>query len=468
MVNLKLSASNLQVYWHESKPIYSLRFSNFYKDNEYILYTAGGDNKIRQWKIILSDKKVENGNEAIDVEISHLNEIGEHSQAVNVVRSSPLFIDPRDLQNNVGKIELLASAGDDGGLTVWSIKNPFEVKDTTIIDDNTNSNSNSNGVEQLWRQNVRSLNSNMNMSNELYDISWSPEGSKIAVAGMDGYIYIYKSSNGQSIGSNQQNNDNDNGSNRCVQGLAWDPNDKYLVSQNVNRSINILNLQKKNHNNDDHGVELTEKNYIVKNPINKKQYLFHNDTLVSFFRRPSWSPCGSLIAFPAGLYDNINSVLIFTHENISRPSVALPNLQRPAIAVSWSPILYKLNSKDESSQNQAWVKLPYKLLLAIATTNQVIIYDTESLEPLTIVSNLHYTPVTDICWSPDGRLVMCSSTDGFCSYIHIDSSSKYLIPLDDDELKKSVLPNQNQCPIVPIVDSTETKQQVNILSVRRK
>jgi len=33
-----------------------------------------------------------------------------------------------------------------------------------------------------------------------------------------------------------------------------------------------------------------------------RQCLFHDDTMPSFFRRPAWSPCGSFLAVPAGIY----------------------------------------------------------------------------------------------------------------------------------------------------------------------
>ena len=67
------------------------------------------------------------------------------------------------------------------------------------------------------------------------------------------------------------------------------------------------------------------------------------------------------------------------------------------------------------------MKLSYKLVFAVATSNEVLIFDTEIVEPFGIIGNLHYTPLTDLSWSEDGNLLMVSSTDGFCSYVSLSS-----------------------------------------------
>ncbi|CCH60172.1 hypothetical protein TBLA_0C03690 [Henningerozyma blattae CBS 6284] len=398
----KITALNLQIYWHESQPIYSLSFSNFYNDEEYTLYTAGGDNKIRQWKINMVNKSEDSSNPLISamdtssnktnnniIEIEHVREIGEHAQAVNSVCVSPLF------QQNEGDsctdslsptqartVEYISSTGDDGVLQLWSITHSNQKSDT-------------DGPSQLWRTHIRGLNSmTAGAASELYDISWSPKGDRIAVAGMDGKINLFNTSNGEpSIIENiklkgepqlnGQSSDDSSNHNACIQGIAWDPRDQYIVTQGVDRAVNILRTN---------NLKLEKR--ICKDPISKKHF-FHNDTLVSFFRRPSWSPCGILLALPSGLYDNLNCVLIYTRNNLQNPSIALPGLSRPAIAIAWSPIIYEFVG-NTNTEKRPLINLPYKMLIAIATTTQIIIYDTSSIEPVSIIGNLHYTPITDL------------------------------------------------------------------------
>jgi len=99
-------------------------------------------------------------------------------------------------------------------------------------------------------------------------------------------------------------------------------------------------------------------------------YLYHNEALLSFFRRLSFSTDGSLLLAPAGQYKANNSnghessvkgeepqntVFVYTRAGLNkyfpmrssklicRPPVAhLPGHKKPSIAVRFSPIYYKL------------------------------------------------------------------------------------------------------------------------------
>lgn len=122
-----------------------------------------------------------------------------------------------------------------------------------------------------------------------------------------------------------------------------------------------------------------------------------------------------------------------------RPPVAhLPGHKKPAIAVRFSPVYYKLRTgppkstenltidtssegiipalppsiveteptspgdgKDMTDSNNAptmLFSLPYRMVYAIATQDSVLIYDTQQYTPLCAVSNLHYATFTDLTW----------------------------------------------------------------------
>lgn len=57
------------------------------------------------------------------------------------------------------------------------------------------------------------------------------------------------------------------------------------------------------------------------------------------------------------------------------------------------------------------------MIIAVATRSSVVLYDTEQSTPFAVISNIHYTRLTDISWSSDGKILAVSSTDGFCSLI---------------------------------------------------
>ncbi|KAL9121413.1 MAG: hypothetical protein Q9187_002026 [Circinaria calcarea] len=61
--------------------------------------------------------------------------------------------------------------------------------------------------------------------------------------------------------------------------------------------------------------------------------------------------------------------------------------------------------------------LPYRIVYAVATQDSILVYDTQQLTPLCVVSNLHFTTFTDLTWSHDGLTLLMSSSDGYCSSI---------------------------------------------------
>lgn len=61
------------------------------------------------------------------------------------------------------------------------------------------------------------------------------------------------------------------------------------------------------------------------------------------------------------------------------------------------------------------------MVFAIATRSSVYFYDTQQKTPFGIVSNIHYTRLTDLAWSDNGQILVVSSTDGFCSIITFEN-----------------------------------------------
>lgn len=64
------------------------------------------------------------------------------------------------------------------------------------------------------------------------------------------------------------------------------------------------------------------------------------------------------------------------------------------------------------------------MVFAVATKSSVCLYDTQQRMPFGLISNIHYARLTDLAWSSDGKVLVVSSSDGFCT----------LITFTDDEL----------------------------------
>lgn len=456
-----MEASNLQIYWHESQPIYSLCFQPC-QGAKPKLVTAGGDNRIRVWHLNFDD--VSKGK--IDT-IDYLSSLNQHEQAVNVVRF-----------NHGG--DILASGGDDGQLLLWRL-NETKVKEFGVDEAEFEE------FNETWSVWKRLRASGGGGAYEIYDVAWSPQDDYIATGSMDNSIRVFHVASGECIAHVTDHN-------HYVQGIFWDPLDQYIISQSADRAVHVYEIIR--NQDQDSKLQLKLKNKIMKCELpqwqkdadrldltkTKLSFLFHNETLPSFFRRPAISPCGSLFCIPAGIMKNdtgtetagsseFNSaVYLYTRASIksgsNKPSMCLPFIKKPAIAVSFHPNLFELSQGATS-----YLTLPYKLVFAVATTNEVLLYDTENVKPLAIVGNLHYTPLTDLAWSPDGSLLMISSTDGFCSYISFQSDTlgKRISAEDKNRLVTNMQPAETASKSKgPSTTKVHTTDIVNILPIKRR
>lgn len=150
--------------------------------------------------------------------------------------------------------------------------------------------------------------------------------------------------------------------------------------------------------------------------------LYHDGTLQTFFRRLCFTPDGKLLLTPAGVtdYDGVlkptNTTYGYSRYDLSKPAFVLPFPNEYTVAVRCSPVLYRLRPYN-ADKNPPIITLPYRMIYAVATKNSVFFYDTQQSVPFAIVSNIHYTRLTDLAWSNDGNVLIVSSTDGFCSLL---------------------------------------------------
>lgn len=446
-----MNAETIAVHWHDdNQPVYSVSFQPNTPTPR--LASAGGDNNVRIWNINYNST---NSTNSTSTTVEYLLTLRKHTQAVNVVRFAPSGL-------------VLASAGDDGMVILWTRSDKL-VADFGHDDDD---------AKESWV--ARHV---LSTQLEVYDLCWSPDGRFLATGSMDNVTKVFSAETGHKLVELAHHSHYVQGvawdpqnaflatqsADRSLQiyllapapdgGAHVTPTQFFRVCRVDLPATRLLGAAANVHvpvaaaaapdiplpapevpmsppaHNYVHRVGATAAAgtpvdgavlpAVAKASRKKKPlYLFHSETLQSFFRRLAFSPDGALLVAPLGIYKDarsaddaacVETVYVFTRAGLNRPPVChLPGLAKPAVAIAFSPVMYAKSGAD------AVFALPYKMVFAVATQNSVVIYDTQRLQPLGVQANLHYLTITDLCWNPDGRSILVSSTEGFCSVIRFD------------------------------------------------
>lgn len=113
----------------------------------------------------------------------------------------------------------------------------------------------------------------------------------------------------------------------------------------------------------------------------------------------------------------LNTTYIFTRYS-KQPAVVIPSADHFTVAVRCCPTIFKLRSHNENCP--PIIDLPYRMIFAIASKSSIYLYDTQQRLPFGSISNIHYSRLTDITWSSDGKVLIVSSFDGFCTLISFE------------------------------------------------
>lgn len=157
--------------------------------------------------------------------------------------------------------------------------------------------------------------------------------------------------------------------------------------------------------------------------------------------------------------------------NVYRPAAILPSLKQCTVAVKCCPILFELRPEGPNP----FISLPYRMVFAVATDTDIILYDTQQLIPFAHLQKIHYTRLTDLTWSHDGLLLAASSTDGFCTLVTFEPNELGKKYEEKAVVVENAHENKSICDKTEIVDDTSLKlnketpkKDINILDVKPK
>merc|ERR1712071_13444 len=415
---IKMKCCIPEISWHNRDPVLSIDLQSQSPDNVLRLATGGTDSHVLMWSVTIG----ENGVGAVEF----LSDLHRHQRAVNTVQFSP-------------NGEMLASGDDEAVIILWTLKPKSDIPDIF---------SNKEG-EAENRENWTVLKILRGHMEDVYDICWSPDSSQILSGSVDNTAILWDVAKGKSQAILSEHKG-------FVQGVAWDPKNQFVATLCSDRSCRVYSLKTKKVVQKMHQVQLGE------NGDEKPYKLFHDDTLKTFCRRLTFSPDGLILLTPCGLLEfcdadeneaksgkKINATFAFSRNQLSKPAAYYPSADRYSVAVRCCPVIFQLREGSVSLYD-----IPYRMVFAVATQNTVLLYDTQQAAPFACIARIHYTRLTDLAWSANGRILVVSSTDGYCS----------IITFSEEELGRSYEPlKSEEAPNLNLPSSFQTLLQGEIL-----
>lgn len=396
--------------------------------------------------------------------------LNRHTAPVNVVRFSPVS-------------SKLASAGDDGVIIIWR----QQPTDSTKQDKTTAAGSEEFGEPETWRP-VAMLRGSLA---DICDLAWSPDGKFLVSASVDNTARIWDVREARCIQVLANHT-------HYVQGVAWDPLGEFIVTQSSDRSMRVyrwtaskgikagqpvVSLIATHHtmpikSNDD--MEVDEEGNT--NTVARKRYqrLFYDDNLASFFRRPSISPDGRLVATAAGIQRanadaadqssnhaaaaaaaaRSNTCYVWARDQmLDSPVLSLSGHAKPVVATRWAPCRF-----EARPENAGWLEDSKRMMLAVASQGAVSVYDTSvNGRAIGFMNGLHYAAITDLSWTQDGSHLVIVSIDGFASVAAMDGQPTPAIPpetviagSEDDNNQTTMADNETKILVQPSASNSSS------------
>lgn len=211
-----------------------------------------------------------------------------------------------------------------------------------------------------------------------------------------------------------------------VKGITFDPANKYFATASDDRSIKVFRFTSPTQNYTTHDAV---NNFILEATIT---YPFVNSPLTTYFRRCSWAPDGQHIAAANSVNGPVNAIAIVTRGSWDGDTTLIGH-EGPVEVCAFSPRLYGMDPVDRAlPEGHAH---PHTTVIACGGADKCLsIWTTSSPRPLVVTQEISSKPVSDLAWSPDGRVLFATTLDGtILTIMFEDGELGYPRPVEEND-----------------------------------
>ncbi|SPR00039.1 unnamed protein product (mitochondrion) [Plasmodiophora brassicae] len=364
--------------------------------------TAGGDSRVKIWAVAPLLQEPAEHDDRIEKLLCTLTV---HTGGVNSVRWSPSG-------------HLLASGGDDRAVLLWMYAGKA---------------SGGNSFSGPAVESYKCVGNLVGHEADIQDLAWSPDCRRLASCSVDNSIIIWNTDTFTRIATLT-------GHTNWVKGLAWDPLDGYLISQSEDGTMVVWRTE-------DWVAEHT-----IRKPFLDKQFAHNYASDINrqiVFRRPSWSPDGSVVV---GSYAHHK---VFTSPVLNRGSwkknVAFVGHTRPTTVSRFNPRLFTRDGPSKEGGGKFYV-------CAVGSMDSSIsIWATHSKTPLAVFRHFFAQAVLDMSWTPDGLSLLICSHEGEIAAIRFGLNDFGGRRMTDAE-QRAAIDEQSVRVVAPIAETPTALQ----------
>lgn len=234
-------------------------------------------------------------------------------------------------------------------------------------------------------------------ANNVMDISWSPDSTKLATVSLDNTVLIWDAATGARLATLNRHTS-------FVKGVAWDPIGTYLATQAEDKTVIIWRTE-------DWSVL-----GVIKTP-------FKRIVTATFGTRMSWSPDGQALLIGNSHQGATQAAVVVARGKWEDTEnyLFMSGHQGAIVATSFNPKLFRLpqpsnnnyGTKKASSNNNNKEEAPLSSLFALGSQDkQITVWAAAIKRPLFIGTKFFKSQVLDLAWTPDGYSLLVSGSDG--------------------------------------------------------